>query len=556
VSHSWSPILENGKVKLIVSMVRGIGERKQLEDDLRASEERFRAISTSATDAMILLDDTCKITYWNPAAERIFGYSPEEAVSKDMKQLIVPPEHHDFCSRFARELLENKEKNHGRTIEFNALRKDKREFPVEVSATAFKLKGKNCILSVMRDVSERKKMEEAIKQERDKLEAVTESIGTGLIIISKDYHTLWANGFIKRYKGDVEGKLCYASLNTLDHVCPDCGVKKVFENGVPIDSHEYTSMDINGQEYWVELIATPLKDKDGNIIAALEVAVDITEKKVMQKKLAKYSQELEKLVDERTRQLQQTQAKLVRSEKLAAIGELAGMVGHDLRNPLTSIKGAAYFMKSKYAQNLDATGQEMLSTIDKSIDYSNKIINDLLDYSRDIKLELVETTPKALLKSALSLIEVPEKIKVVDMTEDLPAFRADVGKMSRVFMNIINNAVDAMPKGGTLTVTSRQTKENLEFAFEDVGTGMTQETLSKLWTPLFTTKAKGMGFGLPICKRIVEAHGGKISVGSISGKGTTFTVTVPINPKPPAEDVETWVFSGPVLSACVATEGN
>jgi signal transduction histidine kinase len=107
----------------------------------------------------------------------------------------------------------------------------------------------------------------------------------------------------------------------------------------------------------------------------------------------------------------------------------------------------------------------------------------------------------------------------------------DMEKMKRVCVNLIKNAVDAMPKGGKLTIKSNTMDDQLEMVFIDTGIGITKEVLQKLWSPLFTTKAKGMGFGLPICKRVVEAHDGSISVESTVGKGTTFTVTIPIEPK-------------------------
>jgi signal transduction histidine kinase len=113
-------------------------------------------------------------------------------------------------------------------------------------------------------------------------------------------------------------------------------------------------------------------------------------------------------------------------------------------------------------------------------------------------------------------------------------------------MNLIKNAVDAMPDGGTLTVKSREVNDAVEFTFADEGTGMSEETMEKLWSPLFTTKAKGMGFGLPICKRFIEAHGGKISVKSILGKGTTFSVKVPIYPET-KETKDIWVNQPPAV---------
>jgi len=651
-----------------------ITERKQLENSLRTSEEMFRAMSTSAMDAIILLANTGEITYWNPAAERIFGYTHEEAVGKKMDDLIIPKQHQGFHSKSAMQAFENGQ-IHGAPIETKALRKNGTTFPIELSVAVLEIKDKKHMLGIIRDTSERKKMERTVREaekryralfdqaplgillidpettkaiefneeahrqlgysreefaklsisdyevtetpektrarikkilyegrddfetkhrtksgeirdvrntvqvielagkkllhritrditkqkkmenelklERDKLEVVTESIGAGLMIISRDYKILWVNDFIKREKGDVEGKQCYAALHALDTTCMSCGVKKVFETTAMIDAHEYCFATIDGNPRWVEIIATPIKDKEGTVTAALELVVDITEKKCMQNELAKYSRKLEQLVAKRTRQLKQTQAKLLRAEKLAAIGELAGMVGHDLRNPLTGIKGAAYYLKTRCAPHIDATGKEMLQTIENAIEHSNKIINDLLEYSNKLRLKLTETTPKALLKNALSSIEVPKRIHIVNATKDNPKIKADTGNMRRVFISIITNAIDAMPETGTLTITSKAVKNNVEIAFKDTGIGMTEETLRKLKLgfPLFTTKAKGMGFGLPICKRIVEAHGGKISLKSTFRKGTTVTMTIPVNPKPADADEENWIFNESILRA-------
>ncbi len=223
--------------------------------------------------------------------------------------------------------------------------------------------------------------------------------------------------------------------------------------------------------------------------------------------------------------------KLVKAEKYASIGELAGMIGHDLRNPLTSVRGAVYYLKAKHSSTLDANDILMFETIEKSIDYSNKIINDLLDYSREITLELELATPKSLINNALSIVQIPSTVKVVDSTEDTYAIRVDKCKISRVLVNITSNAIDAMPQGGTLTMKSQNLGDHVLLSLKDTGSGMTEETLGKLWTPLFTTKAKGMGFGLAICKRIIEAHGGKIWAESVIEKGTTINVEIPLDSK-------------------------
>jgi signal transduction histidine kinase len=241
----------------------------------------------------------------------------------------------------------------------------------------------------------------------------------------------------------------------------------------------------------------------------------------------------------RTAQLKDANERLVKSERLAAIGELAGMVGHDLRNPLAGIKNAAYFLKKKGSSISEVQTKEMLEIIDKAIDHSDKIINDLLDYAREMHLELTKHSAHTLVDEAMGLIEVPDRIQIVNHVDEEAWIWVNADKMMRVFINLIKNAVDAMPQKGTLIISSCQTKDCVEICFADTGIGMSEETLKKLFTPLFTTKAQGMGFGLAICKRIIEAHKGTITVKTAVNKGTTFTVTLPIKPNAKVEGEKT-----------------
>jgi PAS domain S-box-containing protein len=280
---------------------------------------------------------------------------------------------------------------------------------------------------------------------------------------------------------------------------------------------------------------------DDQLVGTVGLYKDITERKQMEKKLEEYSQHLEELVEKRTRQLKEAEEQLIKSERLAAIGQVAAMVGHDLRNPLTSIKGATYYLKKKLGLKMDEKAMEMLELIEKDIEHSNEIITDLMEYSKEIRLELTETTPKSIVRDALSLIEVSENIQILDLTQSAPKIEIDAAKTKRVFGNLIKNAIDAMPIGGKLAITSKESNANMEITFADTGIGMTKEIMEKIWTPFFTTKAKGMGLGLAICKRIIEAHGGSISVESTVGKGTTFTVTIPIKPKIKDGGEKVWV---------------
>ncbi len=499
-----------------------------VQNALSVSEEKYRKLFEEALDAIFVAEaETGIIIDCNRAAQDLVGRDKTELLGKPNGILFPEKENDGNINRAFKKFRETL----GSSIrETRVITKNGEIKDVSIKASVFEVGGKRIVQGLFRDITESKRMEDALRQEHYRLESVTNSIGAGFVIIGKDFRVLWANEFIKQLKGDTEGKLCFATLNDLSAPCPDCGVKKVFDQGIATDSHEYTSTNVKGNPYWVEIIATPIKNKDGNISSAVEIVFDITEKKCMQRKLAEYSQNLEKLVDERTEQLKQTQVKLIQSERLAAIGHLAGMVGHDLRNPLTGIKNASYYLRKKGSSCLDQTSMQMLEIIDKAVEHANRITSDLLEYSREIHLELRKCSPQSLVQEALAMVQIPNRITIVNKTLNEPLIAADIDKIRRVFINLIKNAVDAMPEKGTLEIASCKRDDSVEFAFADTGIGMNEEVIAKLFTPLFTTKAQGMGFGLSICKRIVDAHGGKISVESVVGKGTMFTVMIPIEP--------------------------
>jgi signal transduction histidine kinase len=220
---------------------------------------------------------------------------------------------------------------------------------------------------------------------------------------------------------------------------------------------------------------------------------------------------------------------VLRSQRLAAIGETASMVAHDLRNPLQGITGAVHLLREEALTREER--DEMLQLIHGSVEYSDSIVRDLLEYSGEIQLKPAETTTKTIIRDAIKTVKIPEKITVQDLSED-HEITADHGKMKRVLINLLENAIDAMPQGGTLTITSKQPDRMVEIAVSDTGPGMPEKVLENLWKPLQTTKAKGLGLGLAICKRVVDAHGGTICMKSKVGEGTTVTVRVPTTPRP------------------------
>lgn len=298
--------------------------------------------------------------------------------------------------------------------------------------------------------------------------------------------------------------------NVLNHENTPVKINEPLHDIREIKNYELSFHTKTGEKRIGTVSYSVVSDKAGHDLGAAFVLHDITDRKEMEQKL-------------------------IKAERFASIGELAGMIGHDLRNPLSAIRGATYYLQRKFPSKIGPEELMMFESIDKSINYSNKIINDLLDYAKyysgEIKLQLKEVTPKGLVKDSLALTPPPQLVKVIDKVEEQPKLMVDETKICRSFINILKNAFDAMPNGGELHITSRLEDERVIFTFRDNGCGMSKETIEQLWTPLFTTKAKGMGFGMVISKRNVEAHGGKITLESTPGKGTTIIVELPTNLK-------------------------
>jgi PAS domain S-box-containing protein len=242
--------------------------------------------------------------------------------------------------------------------------------------------------------------------------------------------------------------------------------------------------------------------------------------------LKAYTEDLEKLVEEEANKLKD-------AERLAAIGETAGMVGHDIRNPLQAITSSVYLAKEELKTLPESSEKEdlteSLETIEDQVAYINKIVSDLQDFVKPLNPKIEEVDLQKLVKDAFLSSAIPENIKVlISVADDLRQLAVDRYFIKRVLVNLITNAIQAMPDGGTLTVKATQENGMARISVEDTGLGIPEENRNEIFKPLFTTKSKGQGFGLAVCKRLVEAHNdGSITFESEAGKGSKFTIQVP-----------------------------
>jgi PAS domain S-box-containing protein len=478
---------------------------------LAESERRFRELADLLPQIVFEIDGNGNVQYMNRAGFAATGLSEEE-FSKGLNAFrVLSPAEHDRATRGIERVMT------GEMIgerEFTVLRKDGTAFPVLVYTAPIVREGKSAGLrGIAIDITERKRAEEELRAAKERLDYVVTS-NPAVIFTGKprpdlsNFDTTYLSKNIVSLLG-LEPEDYIEIWN--DRVHPEdmrrvlTEMPRLWKEGQ--HTFEYRFLHKDGTYRWIREETKVIRDAAGEPVEVIGYWTDVTEWKRMEVELAK-------------------------SQRFAAIGETAAMVGHDLRNPLQGMAGAVYNLKTEEDSRLSKGGREMLQLIEQCIGRSDKIINDLLEYSRELRLELIETNVKSITEDALAKVKIPTGIRVVDSTKNQPTMKLDVEKMRRVFLNLTLNAVDAMPKGGTLTITSTRSRDNVHITFKDTGEGMTTETLTKLWSPLYTTKAKGMGLGTAIAKRLVEAHGGSISVETKLGEGSTFTVTLPIKPSP------------------------
>jgi len=284
----------------------------------------------------------------------------------------------------------------------------------------------------------------------------------------------------------------------------------------------------SGRRVPVELVTHAVFDSQGQISHYYTFIRDITERKQIEAAKQEYNDRLEREVAQRTSELRSAQERLIRQERLAALGQIAGSIAHELRNPLGVISNAVYFLNLIKSET-DPRVQEYLGIIESETRTAEKIVSDLLDRSRIKSPERQPCSAADLIQQVLKRYPLPPNVGLtLDLPENLPELYIDPGQIVQVIGNLLTNAYQAMPDGGRLNLSARQVNQNqVSISIADTGVGIPEENLSKLFEPLFTTKKRGVGLGLTLSKSLAEANDGKIEVQSTPGGGANFTIYLP-----------------------------
>ncbi len=530
-----SPIIHKNRPAGLRGIVIDITERKKTERALRESEEKYRNLFDNARDVIFTGDLKGNITNVNKAAEE-YGFKKDEIVGKNQLE-FVPKKHWPRMLKAVEKTVRGEPDEgeveiitpNGKTImEFrgNPIRRGKKVVGFQV---------------ILRDITERKKMEEKLRQYSEHLEELVQKRTEELLESEKRYSVLVEEAS----EGVVmlqDEKIVFTNKRLLEI----CGYSRdeiigfSFEKLIKLVDEKY-------HQPLKERLERRMRGEKVPATFELELMAKTGERVPIEASstLIRYQGRptvLTILRDMRERKKMEEQR--LKLEKLATIGELATMVGHDLRNPLQSIENATYYLKNELPRLLPSIpisqkAVEMLQVINDSVNYADNVIRDLQDFSGTKHPIFERNDVNAIVKEVLSRVETPKNVELIMELGCLPKIEVDKDMIKRVFLNLATNGVQAMEeKGGFLIVSTKETKDFIEVSFKDTGIGIPKENMEKLFTPFFTTRAQGMGMGLAVCKKLINSHGGSIETESEEGKGSTFTVKLPVQQETEVKNID------------------
>jgi PAS domain S-box-containing protein len=484
------------------------------------TKEFLENILESMEGGIFTIDKNARITSFNRAAEEITGFKRAEVLNKECCRIL----NSDLCQKTCplKEILET-----GKTFfgyEIMITNKTGKKVPVNIATSPLRSNNNEIIGAVenFRDLTKHKGLWARLREERNKAQQYLNIAGAIIVAINDKAIVSLINRKgcdVLGYKeGEIVGKnwfdLCVPERMRKER--KDTFKKVMAGEKEEVEDYENFILTKSGEERIIAWHNTTLTDEKGRIIGTLSSGEDITLRK-------------------------QTEEELIRSEKLVSLGQLAASVAHEVNNPLAGIMVYVKLLLKKYnEQKLQTENTEnQLLKMEKELDRTTRIIRNLLDFARQSEPNIRPVDINKVLEAALLLVGHQIDLENIELEKKsdahLPLVLADFDKIQQVLINIIMNAIQAMPDGGNLTIATsvakgvrigETLKDTIRIDISDKGVGITKENMSKLFTPFFTTKdkGKGVGLGLPVVHGIIEQHKGKIEVNSEPNVGTTFTI--------------------------------
>jgi two-component system NtrC family sensor kinase len=502
VMETVAPVTYKGRRATLGNFI-DITERKQ-------AEELYRTLANSSPVGVYIVQDG-KFQFVNPQFCQYTGFSEEELIGRESLEM-VHPEDRERVREKAVAMLK------GRPIppyELRYIVKDGDILWATESVTSIQYQGNRAVLGNFMDITDRKQAEDTIIQGREKLQQMFESVSDGILVIDLNGFITEANqGAVQMHgfstKGELLGKKAFDLIARRDHDKVAANMHKAIKKGITIREMEYNLLRKDGSEFIGELSTGVLKNALGRPVGHITVARDVTEHKRMEERL-------------------------MLTDRLVSIGELASGIAHELNNPLTSVIGfSQLLMEREVAEDI----KEDLKLVHSEAQRAAGIVKNLLTFARKRAPVKQLSQVNNIIEDVLRLRAYEQRVSNIEVVKNLdtnlPDILVDHFQLQQVVLNLIINAEYFMVetnKRGTLTITTQKTDSIIRISIADDGPGIAEENLSRIFNPFFTTKevGKGTGLGLSICHGIVTEHGGNIYAKSEPGKGATFIIELPIS---------------------------
>jgi len=347
-----------------------------------------------------------------------------------------------------------------------------------------------------------------ITKSKHQLQAIFDGITDGLIIVDRDFSVTAVNkaeaAFLGKTPRDIVGKPCFEVYCRGDVACEACPAHETFRSGNPamVSRLEHSE---GYHRKGVDVYTFPVKDESGETIQAIQYIKDVTDRLKLQNQLREV-------------------------EQMTGIGHMAANVAHEIRNPLIAVGG---FARQLHEALEPSDGRrEYTSIILEEVTRLEQILREQLTLERHLQPVLAPVEVNQILKDVRKLLShgmLSSRIRLVgDLADGLPVTMGDANQLKQAFLNVIGNSVQSMPDGGRIDISTEQSGQTIVVSVRDNGPGISKEVMSKMFVPFFTTRKAGSGLGMAVTRRIVENHGGNISVDSEMDRGTTVTITLPI----------------------------
>lgn len=545
--------------------------------NLKKSRGEIRALFDEGIDTMFVLSDGERIADVNKSACALLGLERNALIGRSISVLIRNSESKD------------RKKNVTEAIKNTwTLRAGETHPTLDVSLTSRTGEDVLCeldikrieygVLAVFHDVTTRKRLEQAIVDEKQRLDDIVSEIGAGLSLVDKHMRVIWVNKIQAEWFGelkDIRGKECYRAYWNCEDVCQGCPTKKTFITG-SVEKALHSHITPVGEQRWYSITSSPLRDRTGQVTQALELVEDVTEEKKSEEEFKRMHESVVQAnvkLEQSIKELKITQQQLIQAEKMASMGQLAASVAHEINNPLSYVDNNLNIL-TRYSERMEKfikKCEEGKPILEKGeVAQVKAFLDEVKDLKKEIKLDFVLEDFEDIIKESRSGVEQIKKIvsnlstfshvgedlpRMADLNKiiegilamvwgelkykaevikeygDIPEIKCYPQQLGQVFMNLLTNAAHAIEGTGKITIKTYQAGNNVHVEIKDTGKGIPEEIQHRIFEPFFTTKepGKGTGLGLTVAYNIIQKHFGRIEVSSKVGVGTTFTVVLPIN---------------------------